>query len=101
MTVERLLAALALAVCLALLLRMAIGRGRRQRVDAAARRAWSGSQRGLRRALRRHPSRREPPHPAGDAAAIADAAIRRARRASTRDGNVIRPKAFHGPRKPH
>lgn len=94
MLIERTLAALALAVCLVLLLRMMLGQRRRQRFDAAARRAWTGAQRTLRRALRWRSSRRE-------SAAAADAAIRRARQAGTRDGNVIRPKSFRGPRKPH
>jgi len=95
--IERLLGGLTLAVCLVLLLRLILGRRRRQRFDAAARQAWAGGRQALRRTLQWRTSRRE----AASAAEVAEAAIRRARSASTREGNVIRPKSFRGPRKPH
>lgn len=88
---EALLAGLTLAVCVALLVRMAIGARRRRRVDAAlregavaVRRAWGG------RRLRRHAARE------------AEDAIARARRREVDvDGNVLRPRHFERPRKPH
>ena len=88
---EALLAGLTLAVCVALLVRLAIGARRRRRVDAALRegavalrRAWGG------RRLRRRAARE------------AEDAIARARRREVDvDGNVLRPRHFERPRKPH
>lgn len=91
---ERILAAIGLLVCVALLLRMALGARRRQRVDVLAQRTWrAGRRQALRvwhwRAHRQHATRE------------AQAAIRRARGGATREGNVIRPDSFKKPRKPH
>lgn len=96
MLIERVFAALAIAVCAVLLLRLAIGEKRRWRLDSAFWRHWRSLRRGLRTA-RRWPGARR------DAAKVAEAAIRRAREAARgeteRDGNVYKPKSFRKP--PH
>jgi hypothetical protein len=76
--VEKLLAAAGLAVCVALLLGLLLGRLRVLRLRAWFRYAWAWPQ-------RRQTARRE-----------ARSAIERARRAVERDGNVYRPKSFNG-----
>lgn len=91
---EAILAATALAICVALLARLALGDHRRQRVDARLRRAgWRIRQGAMRvwhwRTHRQH------------AARAAEDAIRRAQRHAERDGNVIRPDSFKRPRRPH
>ena len=91
---EKFVAAVTLAACGVLLARLMLGHRRRQRFDAAARRAFAACRTAARRAVRWPSARRE-------AAAAAEEAIRRARGAVDRDGNVIRPRAFRGPRKPH
>jgi hypothetical protein len=91
---ELVFAGIALLVCVALLLRMALPERQRQRVDAQwsllmhrgrllAHRLWF---------WRTHRKR---------AAREAEEAIRRAQHKVKRDGNVIRPDSFKGPRKPH
>lgn len=92
--IEKVLAAIALAVCAALLLRMALPERQRWRVDAAWR---SAVMRGrlLARRIWFWRSHRQA------AAREAEEAIRRAQRKVQRDGNVIRPDSFKGPRKPH
>ena len=92
--VETVFAGLTLAVCVVLLLRLMLGHRRQQRFDAAVRRAWAACRRVALRTFRWRSSRRE-------AAAAAEDAIRRARGSVQRDGNVIRPRSFRGPRKPH
>ena len=92
--VEKLFAGGVLLVCVALLLRLALREPQRQRVDAAALRAAFAGRRLARRLWfwRAHRQR---------ATREAEAVIRRAKRRTERDGNVIRPDAFKGPRKPH
>jgi hypothetical protein len=94
MVIEKVFAAIALAVCAVLLLRMVLPEQPRTRLDAAWQRALDGSRRLARRVWfwRRHRQQ---------AAREAEEAIRRAQRSVERDGNVIRPDAFKGPRKPH
>jgi hypothetical protein len=92
--IEKTLAAIGLLVCVALLVRMVLRERQRQRMDASLQRSWRASRRhALRvwnwRARRKHAARE------------AQAAIRRARGGTTRDGNVIRPESFKKPRKPH
>jgi len=91
---EQIFAAVALLVCVALLLRMALPERRQQRVDAACRQAMQRARQLARRLWfwRAHRQR---------AAREAEEAIRRAQRKVERDGNVIRPDSFKGPRKPH
>ncbi|MEP7139327.1 MAG: hypothetical protein ABI745_06870 [Caldimonas sp.] len=91
--VEKIFAAVMVAVCVLLLLRMLLKPRSRARVDAAVR---HGSDRWSRRL------HRLVAWPAAEARARREAkeAIRRARRSSTeREGNVYRPKAFKGKRR--
>jgi hypothetical protein len=91
---EKLIAGIALAVCVALLTRMMLGPRRRQRLDAASRRIWASLRNAAGRAAHWRSSRHA-------ATVAAQDAIARARRASITEGNVIRPRAFRRPRKPH
>jgi len=91
-------AALVVLVCVALLVRMCLPARRRAALDAAGRRAlarWRAHAMAVWQ-WRHRRSRRD------DAARLAEEAIQRARRTrADKDGNVIRPEAFKGPRKPH
>ncbi len=91
---EKILAAVAFLACVALLARLVADEPRRRHIDAAARRAWQRGRLALQRTWLWRRQRRH-------AAREADDAIRRAQRRAERDGNVIRPEAFKGPRKPH
>ena len=94
-------AGLIVLICALMLIRMTLSAPRRARVDAWLRRlphapkAWRARWRRLRHA-RQHRQ---------DAERLADEAIQRARRNQRnqvdKDGNVLRPDAFKGPRKPH
>ena len=97
---DKVLAAVTLAVCAVLIARLLMGETRRWRFDAAVQRAWHATTRWVvpawqstkRRALWawRWPSARR------NAAREAEEAIRRAARgAGTWDGKVYRPDAFH------
>ena len=91
-------AALVVLVCVALLARMCLPQRRRAALDAALRRLprWARA-RGMAVWHWRHGRRRR-----DDAARLTEEAIQRARRTrADKDGNVIRPEAFKGPRKPH
>lgn len=94
MMLERIFAALGLLVCVALLVRMVLPERQRWAVDHHARRFWFALQ-GTAHRMRHWRGHRRA------AAREADAAIRRARGEATRDGNVVRPKSFEKPRKPH
>ena len=91
--IERVFAAIALAVCAALLVRLVIGERRRWRFDAFVRRMAQGVRRlGLwvwhwRDARRAVESARQ----------AADEAIKRARDRGEWDGNVYTPKSFRKP----
>jgi len=94
---ENILAAVVLLLCLALLVRLLLPPRQRQRMDNRARQGWNTLRRGAHAVpavwhRRRHRKQ---------AASEAEAAIRRAREGISRDGNVIRPKSFKRPRKPH
>jgi hypothetical protein len=95
---ERVFAVIALAVCLLLLVRLAIGTRRRYRLDAALRRAAHALQRPA-AAWRRWRAARRAAQSAAQAARIADEAIRRARERGAWDGNVYRPKSLRKPRR--
>ena len=87
--IEKIFAALVLAACLVLLLRMLLGQRRRQRLDATLRRWRAPWQRRLLQARRDSAESR--------AERTAQEAIARARRAAAAgewDGNVYRPKSF-------
>ena len=91
--IESLFAAVVLAVCAVLLVRLLIGARRRQRFDSALRRA-ADSLRCTAASLRRwRASRRD----AERAARAADAAIQRARGRGEWDGNVYTAKTFRKP----
>ncbi len=87
--IEKGFAAIVLAACLVMLLRLALGASRRQRFDAVAIRAWLRL-RAAALALWRWPrSRRQ-------ARQLADETIRRASQGQW-DGNVYRPEQFKRP----
>lgn len=92
--IEKVFAGIALAVCAVLLLRMVLPERQRGRLDAAWQRVVQGSRRLARRVWFWRTHRQM-------AAREAEDVIRRAQRKVRRDGNVIRPDAFKGPRKPH
>ncbi|MCC6852150.1 MAG: hypothetical protein GX886_08545 [Comamonadaceae bacterium] len=90
MSVETLLAAVGLALCLVLLARMALGARRRARLDALVQRAARGLEHRVRSRWRRHRLH-------GQAAREARAAIERARRARhgvAREGQIHRPRSL-------
>jgi hypothetical protein len=93
MTIEKLFAAVLLAVCLVMLLRMALKPRQRQRLDGVLQRAWAR----CRSLVRRRPRQ---PLTQQDAARVAEEAIRKAREGQW-DGNVFRPRSFRRPKKPH
>jgi hypothetical protein len=91
--IETVLAAVTFAVCVALLLRLAIGPRRRSALDLRLRRLVARL-RGARAALgRRWHARRD----AGTAARVAAEAIQRARRRGEWEGNVYKPESFRKP----
>jgi len=100
--IEKLFAGVVLAICLVLMLRLVLGARRRDRFDAAARRAWGNSQQFLSSAYHWRSQRRE-------AERKADEVIRRAQGRSANsenlegewEGNVYKPKSFRKPRKLH
>ena len=92
--IEKIFAGMVLAVCAVLLLRMALPQRQRWRLDAAWQQVVQASRRLARRVWFWRSHRRT-------AAREAEEAIRRAQRKVRRDGNVIRPDSFKGPRKPH
>jgi hypothetical protein len=91
---DKISAAVMLALCGVMLVRLLIGERRRRAFDARGAVAWAGLARQCRRAARWWPNRRY-------AAEAARDAIRRASADVPREGNVYRPGAFRGPRKPH
>ena len=91
---EKFSAALLLAVCLVMMLRLVMGAQRRRGFDAWTIRTWE-SLRGMSLQVWRWRSNRR------KAEQVAQEAIRRAGADVRRDGNVYRPDSFRGPRKPH
>jgi hypothetical protein len=91
---EKFSAALLLAICLVMLLRLVMGERRRRGFDAWALRTW-GALRAMSLQVWRWRSNRR------KAQQVAQEAIRRASADVRRDGNVYRPDSFRGPRKPH
>jgi hypothetical protein len=91
---DKISAAVILAICLVMLARLLMSERRRHAFDTRALHVWTGLAGQCRRALRWGSNRRY-------AAAAARDAIRRARAEVPRDGNVYRPESFRGPRKPH
>lgn len=92
--IEKVLAGIALALCAVLLLHMALPPRQQQRTLAAWRHIVLRSRLLARRLWNWRSHRRT-------AAREAEEAIRRAQHKVRREGNVIRPDSFKGPRKPH
>lgn len=96
---EKTVAAIALALCAALLVRLALPAAARERFDAGLRRIRAALAAGgstLRNGRRRRIDAER------EAARLAEEAIRRARRGTRSvDGKVVRPESFRRPRKPH
>ncbi|MEP7099454.1 MAG: hypothetical protein ABI781_03025 [Burkholderiales bacterium] len=90
---ERVPAAIVLAVCLVLLLRLVIGERRRYRFDAFFRRIGSRLRRAGLSIWHWRDARRE----AQNARKVADEVIKRARDRGEWDGNVYTPKSFRKP----
>ncbi len=91
--IERVFAAIALAVCALLLVRLVIGERRRWRFDAFVRRMAQGARRFGIRVWHWRDARRA----AESARRAADEAIKRARDRGEWDGNVYTPKSFRKP----
>jgi hypothetical protein len=91
---DLILAGIVLVCCAALLLRMVLPERHRRRVDTAWQQSVFVGKRLAHRVWFWREHRRR-------AAREAEEAIRRAQRKFERDGSVIRPDAFKGPRKPH
>lgn len=91
--IERVLAALVLAVCALLLLRLVIGARRRHRLDAALQRSAARLRRAASSLRHWRRARRDEQR----ATRVADEAIRRARDLGNWDGNVYTPKSFGKP----
>ena len=92
--IESLFAILMVTASGVMLVRLGVGERRRYRLDAFLRGAWRATAR--RSASLWHWRRSRTLAKRG-----AEDALRRARQGVDRDGNVIRPDAFKGPRKPH
>ena len=90
---ERVLAAIVIAICALMLLRLALGERRRYRFDAWFRRLWLRLRHTGRAVWRWRESRRQ----AENARKVADELIKRARDRGEWDGNVYTPKSFRKP----
>lgn len=97
MGVDKLFPIFVAAVCVVMLVRMALGDTRRARMDRAFIRAWGRIQRSALH-LWNWRSRRQS---AAQAKQVADEVINRVRHRVEKEGNVLTPEAFKGPRKPH
>ena len=97
MGVDKLFSIVVAAICVALLVRLALGDARRARLDRAFLRGWARlrHQSGL---LWHWRSRRRS---AAAARQVAQEVINRVRHRVEKEGNVISPEAFKEPRKPH
>jgi len=91
---EKILAGVVLAACAVMLVRLMLGERLRYRFDWAMRRVYDVCRGRIMSIARWRSTKR-------DAARAAEEAIKRARDATERDGNVYKPKSFRGPRKPH
>ena len=91
--IEKILAGIALFVCVALLGRLLLSTHRQLQFDFAVERAWASLRRTTLRLVRWPSARRQAHRETRDA-------IERARGGEW-DGNVYRPKSFRRPKKPH
>lgn len=87
---ERIVAALIAAVCIVMLLRLAVGSRRQQKFDRAVRDAWLRTQKTFTRLYRRQATKKE-------AEKATQEILQRLRQPVERSGNVITPKAFKRP----
>ncbi len=85
---QTIVAAIVLAVCLVLMVRLFLGPGRRAAFDARARLAWLRLRQGALRVYHWRSSRKT-------AERLAEEAIRRARDEGHWEGNVYKPKSFN------
>ena len=85
------------AVCLVMLVRMTLGEQRRARMDHAFNQAWFA----LRRWALHLWTWRSRRQSAAQAKQVAEEVINRVRHRVEKEGNVLTPEAFKGPRKPH
>ena len=92
--VETAFAIVIVAACAAMLIRLAIGPARRWWLDAWLLARWRSGTRRMHALWHWRTAR-------AAAKRAADEALQRARTGVHRDGNVIRPKSFRSPRKPH
>ncbi|MDO9235196.1 MAG: hypothetical protein Q7U28_04070 [Aquabacterium sp.] len=97
MYVDKLLSVFVAAVCVVMLIRMALSETRRQQLDRIFNQTWFAVRR---RALavwhwRRHRQSK------AQAKQVAQEVINRVRHRVDKDGNVYTPEAFKEPRKPH
>jgi cyanate permease len=97
MGAEKVLSIFVAAICVVMLIRMALGDQRRARWDRAFLRAWAA----LRLRALRLWHWREHRASAAQAQQAAQDVINRVRHRVDKDGNVYTPEAFKGPRKPH
>jgi hypothetical protein len=97
MGVDKLFPIFVAAVCVVLLVRMALGDKRRARLDKAFTKAWAGLSRRV-KFLYHWRSRRQS---AAQARQVAQDVIQRVRHRVEKEGNVLTPEAFKEPRKPH
>jgi hypothetical protein len=94
---EKIIAALTIAVCTVLLLRLCLGARLRHRFDAKARSAWWTTRRAALNVWHWRSSRREAKQTAHEAIQRAQ---RKAASAFERDGNVYKPDAFQKSKQP-
>jgi hypothetical protein len=101
--IDKLLAGIALSICVVLLARLVVGQRTRHRLDSFARRCWRMLQKTTQIARRWFATKRHEKSTTAAATRAAEAAIRqardRAREQGTWDGNVYTPKSFRKP--PH
>jgi len=97
MGADKLFSIFVAAVCVVMLIRLALGDSRRARFDHAVLRVWSRLHR-LALYVWNWRRRRQS---AAQAKQVADDVIRRVRHRVEKEGNVLTPEAFKGPRKPH
>ena len=90
---ERVLAAIVMAICAVMLLRLVLGERRRARFDAWLRRHWLRLRHTGHNLWRWRENRRQ----AEQARKVADELIKRARDRGEWDGNVYTPKSFRKP----
>lgn len=97
MGVDKLFSIFVAAVCLVMLVRLALGDARRARFDRAFLQVWARVRRQAVLVWHWRSRRRS----AAEARQAAQDVINRVRHRVEKEGNVITPEAFKEPRKPH